>query len=75
MFGAMSVSKVIEAAGSSTKLAQDLGISVPAISKWIRRGRVPVERVLEIEQRYGISRYELRPDIYGQAPATARAAA
>ena len=64
----MNVAKVIEAAGSPTKLARDLGISAPAVFKWIRLNRVPVERVLEIEKRYGVSRFDLRPDIYGEAP-------
>ena len=30
--------------------------------------RVPVEYVLKIEKKTGISRYVLRPDIYGRAP-------
>lgn len=64
----MTMAKVIAAAGTPTKLARDLGISAPAVSRWIRRDRVPIDRVLEIERLYGISRYELRPDVYGEAP-------
>lgn len=43
------------------KLANELGISAQAISQW---RRVPVERVLEVERITGVSRHELRPDIY-----------
>jgi DNA-binding transcriptional regulator YdaS (Cro superfamily) len=35
--------------------------------------RVPAERVLEVEQLSGISRHELRPDVYGPAPRAADA--
>ena len=39
-----------------------------AVSKW--RKRVPVERVLKLEELTGgqVTRYELRPDVYGQGP-------
>ena len=43
------------------KLAESLSISSQAISQW---KRVPVRRVIEIEGLTGISRHELRPDIY-----------
>lgn len=43
------------------QLAKRLGISAQAISQW---RRVPVERVLEVERLTGVSRHELRPDIY-----------
>jgi DNA-binding transcriptional regulator YdaS (Cro superfamily) len=29
---------------------------------------VPAERVLEIERLTGVSRHELRPDVFGPAP-------
>lgn len=41
--------------------AQRLGITAQAISQWTR---VPVERVLDVERITGVSRTELRPDIY-----------
>jgi transcriptional repressor of cell division inhibition gene dicB len=44
-----------------------------AVSKW--RRRVPAERVLRIEEltEGKVSRYELRPDIYGESPKRAAA--
>jgi hypothetical protein len=39
-----------------------------AVSKW--RRRVPADRVLKLEELTGgrVTRYELRPDIYGESP-------
>ena len=56
------------AAGSASRLAGELGVSPQAISQWVR---VPAERVLDVERSTGISRHELRPDIFGPAPETA----
>jgi DNA-binding transcriptional regulator YdaS (Cro superfamily) len=43
-------------------IAQHFGISLPAVSMWTR---VPANRVLGVEKLSGVSRYELRPDIFG----------
>jgi DNA-binding transcriptional regulator YdaS (Cro superfamily) len=59
-----SVEKAVEAAGGKGFLAKRFEISRQSIEKWIRQERIPVERVLAIEEMSGISRYELRPDIY-----------
>mgnify|MGYP002079703104 FL=1 len=33
--------------------------------RWLNQAKeLPAEYVLEAERRYGVSRYELRPDIY-----------
>ena len=49
-------------------IAEDLKISPAAVSKWFKRGRIPLERVPDIERLTGISRHELRPDFFGPAP-------
>jgi DNA-binding transcriptional regulator YdaS (Cro superfamily) len=59
------------AAGGVAALAAGLSrggraISSQAISQW---RQVPAARALEVEALTGISRFELRPDIYGPAPA------
>lgn len=53
-------------------LAGLLGIGPGAISQW---RQVPAERVLEVERLTGVSRYDLRPDIYGPPPSQRRALA
>lgn len=55
---------------SQSCFARELGISPQAVDGWRRRGQVPAERVLDIERITGgaITRYELRPDIYGEPP-------
>jgi DNA-binding transcriptional regulator YdaS (Cro superfamily) len=46
------------------KLATDLGVTAPTISHWVFNNRVPAERVLAVEAATGISRHDLRPDLY-----------
>ena len=49
-------------------LARRLGIRSPSIAGWKKRGRVPAERVLDVERITGVSRHRLRCDIYGPEP-------
>jgi DNA-binding transcriptional regulator YdaS (Cro superfamily) len=44
-------------------LSRLTGVDKGTATKW-DRGRIPAERVLEIEQITGISRSDLRPDLY-----------
>ena len=44
-------------------LARGLRVDKSTITKW-SNGRIPAERVLEVERLTGISRADLRPDIY-----------
>jgi DNA-binding transcriptional regulator YdaS (Cro superfamily) len=50
-------------AGGYAALAEGLGVSRQAIYQW-RDKRVPAERVLQIEKLTGVTRHELRPDLY-----------
>ena len=55
----------------SAKLAQDLRVSRAAVSHWRhKRFRVPAERCIDIETLSdgAVSRYDLRPDVFGPAP-------
>jgi len=53
-----------EKVGGMAQLAAELGIARQAIYQWTR---VPVDRVVEIERLTGVPRFELRPDIFGDA--------
>lgn len=46
------------------KLAAILGVRYQSIQDWLAADRIPAERVLAVEAATGISRHELRPDIY-----------
>lgn len=59
------IKKLVASAGGVTSLARQLGISKSAVSQW---DRIPVERVLQVEKLTGVSRYALRPDIFGTGP-------
>jgi DNA-binding transcriptional regulator YdaS (Cro superfamily) len=49
-------------AGGSSALARGLGLTPQAVLQW---KAVPAERVLEVEKISGVSRYRLRPDVFG----------
>ena len=57
-----AVELAIKKAGGRKALATALGISQEAVRKWTKR--LPAERVLVLEQCSGVSRHDLRPDLY-----------
>lgn len=58
--------------GSLAAISKTLGVHVASVMRWAD-GRVPAERVLDVERATGISRHDLRPDIYPLArPARVR---
>lgn len=71
------IDRAIEAAGGLTELARRVSeltgepLSVQAVSKW--RRRVPAERCADIERATGVTRAELRPDLFGDLGPTRRA--
>ena len=56
----------IAKAGGSTAFANSLGgkTSSAHVAYWKKTGKLPAERVLEVERLTGVSRHDLRPDIY-----------
>lgn len=53
--------RILEAAGGLSQLARLIGIERESLRGW---QRVPGARVLRVEALTGISRHELRPDLY-----------
>lgn len=47
--------------GLRVKIAREIGISSSAVYQW---PIIPSARVLDVERITGISRHELRPDLY-----------
>lgn len=66
-----AITRAIEAVGGASELGRRLGVPWPsAVTNWVARG-VPAERCLAIECATdgAVTRYELRPDVFGPAPA------
>lgn len=55
------VTLAIKAAGSASKLADDLGVSRQRVHQWYR---VPAEMVRAVEKVTGVPAADLRPDLY-----------
>lgn len=53
------IAEAVVLAGGQGRLADQLGVTQQAVSKWVKRGFVPAHRVLEIEVQYGIPRDRL----------------
>jgi DNA-binding transcriptional regulator YdaS (Cro superfamily) len=53
--------RAVRTVGGQAKFAQLIGITAQAVSQW---DEVPPLRVLEVERISGVSRHELRPDLY-----------
>ncbi len=55
----------VRRAGSQVALAKILGTRQSTIYTWLNSsGRLPAEMVLRVEAATGVSRHDLRPDIY-----------
>jgi len=55
----------IVALGSQAALARLCEVSQPSVFKWLKKRKpLPPQHVLKVEAATGISRHDLRPDIY-----------
>lgn len=59
-----AVERAIEAVGGEAEVARRLGISQPSVHGWKQRKRCPAERVPWLSEASGVSKHELRPDLY-----------
>lgn len=59
-----SIERAVKASGGQRALARALGIYPQAVNKWVKANRVPAERVLVLEALTGVSKEDLRPDLY-----------
>lgn len=60
-----ALERAVDAAGSQSRFAEAVGASQQIVSYWLaKRKELPAEYVLAAESKFGISRHELRPDIY-----------
>lgn len=64
---AQALERAIGKAGSAYKLAQLLGCPRQTVYKWVKEGRVlSRSSAVHVEQETGVSRHELRPDLFGE---------
>lgn len=56
-----ALKRAVESAGGQAKFARLIGVTAQAVSQW---EEVPPLRVLVVERISGVSRHELRPDLY-----------
>lgn len=67
-----AIKKSVEAVGGrQAELARRVGVTPAAVTQWVRGRRpVPPERCRAIEDATGgaVTRYDLRPDIFGPPP-------
>ncbi|RYG75683.1 MAG: hypothetical protein EON59_17960 [Alphaproteobacteria bacterium] len=69
--------RAVTVAGSQLAFERITGVRQQNVSNWLRRGALlPAEHVIRTEQATGISRHDLRPDIYpvDQHPSSAHIA-
>lgn len=60
-----ALQSAIDALGSQAAMSRLCGVSQPSVFKWLKRSKpLPAEHVLKVEAATGISRHDLRPDIY-----------
>lgn len=64
-----ALDRAIEAAGGPAGLARALAVKPNVVTNWRLRKQVPAEQVLAVEAATGVSRHDLRPDVFGDAPA------
>lgn len=71
-----ALQRAITIAGGQAPLAKLIGTGQSHVWYWLNKSKkgVPSECVEAVEKATGITRHELRPDIFGPAPETETAA-
>jgi DNA-binding transcriptional regulator YdaS (Cro superfamily) len=65
----------LSAQRSAEAVASEIGVTPAMWSRWeTGKRKIPAERVLDIESLTGVSRHDLRPDIFGPRPVSEQAA-
>lgn len=66
--------RAVSVAGSQVRFGKLIGVGQPSISKWLANDvSLPAEHVLKVEAETGVSRHDLRPDLYPRESAPAHA--
>lgn len=68
-----ALKKAVELAGGQSQLAKAIGVKQQHVWNWLHRdGKPAAEFVLPIESAVSgrVTRYELRPDVFGAGPSS-----
>jgi DNA-binding transcriptional regulator YdaS (Cro superfamily) len=67
-FTSTPIEQAIRAAGGIPVVARECDVSIQAVHKWVKRGIAPPERCRRLEElSHGqVTRYQLRPDVFGE---------
>jgi TorA maturation chaperone TorD len=57
------LNRAIDAAAGVAQLARKIGLAQPSVSNW---NRIPAQPVIAVEAATGVSREQLRPDLYSE---------
>lgn len=60
----IDIKQVVDKAGGMYELARVLDTNYQTIQFWIKKNRIPAERVIAVEHASGIPRERLRPDLF-----------
>lgn len=61
----LALKEAVTKAGGQSAFARMHGVSQPTVWAWLKQGKpLPAEFVLKTEAETGISRHDLRPDLY-----------
>ena len=58
------IEKAVRLAGNQSALARAVNVSPQAVQQWVESGRVSHKKVIDVARATGVSRAELRPDLY-----------
>lgn len=62
---AEALRRAVDIVGSQGALARLLGVAQPSVWRWLTHAKpLPAEHVLKVEEKTGVSRHDLRPDLY-----------
>lgn len=67
-----SIERAVQIVGSQSEVARQVGVKPQSVQQWVSSGRVPPHWCLTLERitNKQITRYDLRPDVFGEkAPA------
>jgi DNA-binding transcriptional regulator YdaS (Cro superfamily) len=72
----IALQEAVNRLGSQSAMGRLLSVSQATVWKWLKRGKpLPAEHVLLVESATGISKHDLRPDIFPRQPAAVPEAA